>query len=88
MRQVLGPLALALRVVIKDQITRNTLNTFLGPLVGGRILSGLIKRGAGERLAARFGTATCAIRPALPTRFPSKPSSICSMSISIAPLAQ
>jgi len=52
MRQVLGPLALALRVVIKDQITRNTLNTFHGPLVGGRILSGLIKRGAGERLAA------------------------------------
>lgn len=52
MRQVLAPLALALRVVIKDQITRNALNTFHGPLVGGRILSGLIKRGAGERLAA------------------------------------
>jgi adenylate cyclase len=52
MRQVLSPLALALRVVIKDQITRNALNTFHGPLVGGRILSGLIKRGAGERLAA------------------------------------
>jgi hypothetical protein len=84
MRQVLGPLALALRVVIKDQITRNTLNTFHGPLVGGRILSGLINRGAGPR---RFGTATCATRPALPTRFPSKPSSICSMSISIAPPA-
>jgi hypothetical protein len=46
MRQVLGPLALALRVVIKDQITRNTLSTFHGPLVGGRILSGLINRGA------------------------------------------
>jgi adenylate cyclase len=52
MRQVLGPLALALRVVIKDQITRNALNTFHGPLIGGRILSGTIKRGAGERLAA------------------------------------
>jgi adenylate cyclase len=52
MRQVLSPLALALRVVIKDQITRNALNTFHGPLVGGRILSGLIKRGEGERLAA------------------------------------
>jgi adenylate cyclase len=52
MRQVLSPLALALRVVIKDQITRNALNTFHGPLIGGRILSGLIKRGAGERLAA------------------------------------
>ena len=52
MRQVLAPLALALRVVIKDQITRNALNTFHGPLVGGRILSGTIKRGAGERLAA------------------------------------
>jgi len=52
MRQVLAPLALALRVVIKDQITRNALNTFHGPLVGGRILSGTIKRGDGERLFA------------------------------------
>ena len=52
MRQVLAPLALALRVVIKDQITRNALNTFHGPLVGGRILSGTIKRGDGERLVA------------------------------------
>jgi adenylate cyclase len=52
MRQVLAPLALALRVIIKDQITRNALNTFHGPLVGGRILSGTIKRGDGERLTA------------------------------------
>jgi adenylate cyclase len=52
MRQVLAPLALALRVVIKDQITKNALNTFHGPLIGGRILSGTIKRGAGERLSA------------------------------------
>jgi adenylate cyclase len=52
MRQVIAPLALALRVVIKDQITKNALNTFHGPLVGGRILAGTIKRGAGERLAA------------------------------------
>lgn len=52
MRQVLAPLALALRVVIKDQITRNALNTFHGPLIGERILSGTIKRGAGERLKA------------------------------------
>jgi adenylate cyclase len=52
MRQALAPLALALRVVIKDQITKNALNTFHGPLVGGRILAGTIKRGDGERLAA------------------------------------
>jgi adenylate cyclase len=52
MRQVISPLALALRVVIKDQITKNALNTFHGPLIGGRILAGTIKRGAGERLAA------------------------------------
>jgi adenylate cyclase len=52
MRAVLAPLALALRVIIKDQITRDALNTFHGPLVGGRILSGSIKRGAGERLCA------------------------------------
>jgi adenylate cyclase len=52
MRQVLAPLALALRVVIKDQITKNALNTFHGELIGERILSGTIKRGAGERLKA------------------------------------
>jgi len=52
MRQVLAPLALALRVVIKDQITRNALNTFHGPLIGERILAGTIKRGDGERLTA------------------------------------
>ncbi len=52
MRLVLAPLALALRVVIKDEIAKNTLNTFHGPLVGGRILAGTIKRGAGERLSA------------------------------------
>ncbi len=52
MRAVLAPLALVFRLAIKDQITRNALNTFHGPLVGGRILSGTIKRGDGERLAA------------------------------------
>jgi adenylate cyclase len=52
MRSVLGPLALVFRLAIKDQITKNALNTFHGPLVGGRILSGTIKRGDGERLAA------------------------------------
>lgn len=52
MRQVLAPLALALRVVIKDQITKNALNTFHGPLIGERILAGTIKRGDGERLKA------------------------------------
>jgi len=52
MRGVLTPLALVFRLAIKDQITRNALNTFHGPLVGGRILSGTIKRGDGERLAA------------------------------------
>lgn len=52
MRAVLGPLALVFRLAIKDQITRNALNTFHGPLIGGRILSGTIKRGDGERLAA------------------------------------
>ena len=52
MRAVLSPLALVFRLAIKDQITRSALNTFHGPLVGGRILSGKIKRGDGERLAA------------------------------------
>jgi adenylate cyclase len=52
MRAVLTPLALVFRLAIKDQITKAALNTFHGPLVGGRILSGAIKRGDGERLAA------------------------------------
>ncbi|HEY8264248.1 MAG TPA: adenylate/guanylate cyclase domain-containing protein [Methyloceanibacter sp.] len=52
MRGVLAPLALVFRLAIKDQITKNALNTFHGPMVGGRILSGTIKRGDGERLDA------------------------------------
>jgi adenylate cyclase len=52
MRGVLTPLALVFRLAIKDQIAKAALNTFHGPLVGGRILSGTIKRGDGERLAA------------------------------------
>jgi adenylate cyclase len=52
MRKILAPLSLAFRVIIKDQITKNTLNAFHGPLVGERILAGTIKRGDGERLAA------------------------------------
>jgi adenylate cyclase len=51
-RRVLAPLALVFRLAIKDQITRNALNTFHGPLIGGRILAGTIKRGEGERLSA------------------------------------
>ena len=49
---VLTPLALVFRLAIKDQITKAALNTFHGPLVGGRILAGSIKRGDGERLSA------------------------------------
>ncbi|MEM7191976.1 MAG: adenylate/guanylate cyclase domain-containing protein [Pseudomonadota bacterium] len=52
MQQILAPLSLALRVTIKDQITKNALNAFHGPLVGERILAGTIKRGDGERLTA------------------------------------
>ena len=65
MRQVLAPLALALRVVIKDQITRNALNTFHGPLIGERILAGTIKRGDGERLTS-FSTCSIIISIARP----------------------
>ena len=88
MRQVLAPLALALRVVIKDQITRNALNTFHGPLIGGRILSGTIKRGAGERLSAALWYAICGTPQGSPTSCPLRTSSTCSMSISIAPPAR
>lgn len=52
LQKVLAPLSLAFRVIIKDQIAKNTLNAFHGPLVGERILAGTIKRGDGERLTA------------------------------------
>jgi adenylate cyclase len=51
-RWLLQPLALALRVAIREQITRAALDTFHGPLIGQRILSGSIRRGSGERMSA------------------------------------
>ena len=52
LRWMVRPLALAMKGYVKDQIARNALNTFHGPLVGSRILDGAIKRGWGERLTA------------------------------------
>src|SRR5262249_20992987 len=49
-RWIVRPLALAMKGYVKDQIARNALRTFHGPLVGSRILEGAIKRGWGERL--------------------------------------
>lgn len=51
-RRTLRALALVIRLAIKDQIMRTALDTFHGPLVGQRILSGAIKRGAGSRIRA------------------------------------
>ncbi|HKX07468.1 MAG TPA: adenylate/guanylate cyclase domain-containing protein [Stellaceae bacterium] len=50
LRWIIRPLALAMKGYVKDQIARNALHTFHGPLVGDRILDGAIKRGWGERL--------------------------------------
>lgn len=50
LRWIVRPLALAMKGYVKDQIARNALHTFHGPLVGNRILDGAIKRGWGERL--------------------------------------
>jgi adenylate cyclase len=50
LRWIIRPLALAMKGYVKDQIARNALHTFHGPLVGSRILDGAIKRGWGERL--------------------------------------
>jgi adenylate cyclase len=50
LRWIVRPLALAMKGYVKDQIARNALHTFHGPLVGSRILDGAIKRGWGERL--------------------------------------
>ena len=52
LRWMIRPLALAMKGYVKDQIARNALNTFHGPLVGSRILDGAIKRGWGERVTA------------------------------------
>lgn len=44
LRWMVRPLALAMKGYVKDQIARNALNTFHGPLVGSRILEGAIEQ--------------------------------------------
>ena len=41
-------LAVACKVTIKDQIARNVVTTYLGPVAGNQVLQGHIKRGDGE----------------------------------------
>lgn len=43
-------LAVTFKVLIKNQITNNILNTYLGPDAGGRVLSGQIQRGDYEAI--------------------------------------
>lgn len=50
LRWLSAPFGFALKVEINRQITWNALRTFHGPVVGGRILGGMIKRGSGERI--------------------------------------
>ncbi len=45
-------LAVACKVIIKDQTARNVLTTYLGPDAGRRVLDGQIKRGDGETIHA------------------------------------
>ena len=45
-------LALACKVKIQDQISRNVVNAYLGPETGALVLNGTIKRGDGERIEA------------------------------------
>ena len=44
--------AVACKVQIQDRITRNVLETYLGPDAGARVLDGQIRRGDGERIHA------------------------------------
>ena len=44
--------AVACKVQIQDRITRNVLETYLGPDAGARVLEGQIRRGDGERIHA------------------------------------
>ena len=88
MRAVLTPLALVFRLAIKDQITKAALNTFHGPLVGGRILAGSIKRGDGERLSAALWYSDLRNSTGLADQLPVDAFSTCSTPISIAPPAR
>ncbi len=45
-------LAVASKVIIKDQIAHNVLTTYLGPDAGRQVLDGQIKRGDGETIHA------------------------------------
>jgi adenylate cyclase len=45
-------LAVACKVIIKDQTARNLLTTYLGPDAGRQVLNGQIKRGDGETIHA------------------------------------
>ena len=44
--------AVSCKVQIQDRITRNVLETYLGPDAGARVLNGQIRRGDGERIHA------------------------------------
>jgi adenylate cyclase len=45
-------LAVAAKIAVKSELTRNTLTTYLGAGAGERVLSGQIKRGDGETIKA------------------------------------
>ena len=45
-------LAVAFKINIQSQITKNILSAYLGPGAGGRVLSGQIKRGDGDNIHA------------------------------------
>jgi adenylate cyclase len=45
-------MAVACKVVIKDQVARNIVGTYLGPDAGRQVLTGSIKRGDGETIHA------------------------------------
>ncbi len=52
LRRIQRRFAVALKVTIKDQIARNVVATYLGSHAGGRVLSGQIQRGDGEKIHA------------------------------------
>ena len=45
-------LGVACKIRVREQIARNVVNTYLGPLAGQRVLDGQIKRGDGETIRA------------------------------------
>ena len=63
LQRILRLFALHVERHIVRRIAVNVLDTYLGAAAGGRVLDGLIKRGAGEPIRRSSGCRICAASP-------------------------